>query len=269
LAENAPVKTFLLFLIATCMANAQSAPVQPKFEVASAKRADQCGGRNSIDPGSVAFRGVPLKGVLTEAFKVKMDQIEGPSWLETDCFEISAKIPEGATRDQLPAMLWALLTERFKLVAHKEDRARSGYALVVDKGGPKFKEDDPNANFMGPGRSGTMLFGAFGHGRLKGVMTMTTLASNLSRQGYGPVQDATGLTGKYDIDLTWTPDKAFEPRPVDVTVSAATSPGADIPAPEANLFTALRESLGLKLERRTVQVQFVVVDHIERIPTEN
>ena len=98
---------------------------------------------------------------------------------------------------------------------------------------------------------------------------MATLASNLSRQGYGPVQDATGLTGKYDIDLTWAPDKAFEPGAGDATASAATPPGADIPAPEADLFTALRESLGLKLERRNVQVQFLVIDHIERIPTEN
>jgi uncharacterized protein (TIGR03435 family) len=266
------VKIFFLSLIAfsaTCIANAQDAPIQPKFEVASIKRADQCGGRNSIDPGSVAFRGVPLKGVLMEAFKVKMEQIEGPSWLETDCFDISAKIPDGATRDQLPAMLQALLAERFKLAAHKKDRPRSGYELVVDKGGPKFKEDDPNTNFMGPGRSGMMLFGAFGHGRLKGVMTMATLASNLARQGYGPVQDATGLTGKYDIDLTWTPDKAFQPRAVDAVASAATAPGADTPSPEANLFTALRESLGLKLERRNMQVQFVVIDYIERIPTEN
>ena len=197
---------------------------------------------------------------------MRINQIEGPSWLETDCFDISAKLPDGATRDQLPAMLYALLTERFKLVAHKEDRSRSGYALVVDKGGPKFKEDDPNANFMGPGHSGTMFFGANGHGALKGAMTMKTLASNLSSQGYGPVQDATGLTGKYDIDLAWTPDAAFAPR--DPT--AATPSGGDIPAPEGpSLFTALRKSLGLRMERRDVQFQSVVIDHIERIPSEN
>ncbi len=258
------MKTFLFFLIAvpaTCIANAQNAPIQPKFEVASVKRTDRCfAGNPTIDPESVILKGVPLKSVLTEAFKVRFNQVEGPSWLETDCFEISAKIPEGATRDQLPAMLQTLLIERFKLAAHKEVRSRSGYALVVDKGGPKFKEDDPNTNFMGAGRSGTMLFGASGHGRLKGVMTMKTLAAHLSTDGgYGPVQDLTGLTGKYDIDLTWTPDQTFEPS----------AGAADIPAPEANLFTAVRESLGLKLERRNVEVQFVVVDHIERIPTEN
>jgi uncharacterized protein (TIGR03435 family) len=204
-----------------------------------------------------------------EAFKVRFDQIVGPSWLETDCFDIVAKIPHGGSLDQLPDMLRALLTERFKLAVHKEDRPRPGYALVVDKGGPKFKEDDPNTNFMGTGHVGQMLFGAAGHGRLEGVMTMATLASNLSRQGYGPVQDLTALTGKYDIDLTWTPDNALEPRAGDATASAATPTGADIPVPEANLFAALREQLGLKLERRSAQVQFLVIDHIERIPTGN
>jgi uncharacterized protein (TIGR03435 family) len=140
----------------------------------------------------------------------------------------------------------------------------------VEKGGPKFKEDDPNTNFMGKdSRPGLTLYGAFGHGRLRGVMTMATLASNLARQGYGPVQDATGLTGRYGIDLTWTPDKAIEPSAGDAIASAVTPPGVDIPAPEPNLFSALRESLGLKLERRNVQIQFVVIEHIERIPTEN
>jgi uncharacterized protein (TIGR03435 family) len=101
-------------------------------------------------------------------------------------------------------------------------------------------------------------------------MTMAMLASNLSRQGYSPVQDATGVTGKYGIDLTWTPGKAFEPRAVDATASTATPPGADtFPCLKPTSFTALRESLGLKLERRNVHVQFVVIDHIERIPTEN
>jgi uncharacterized protein (TIGR03435 family) len=268
------VKTFLIFLVAvlaTCIANAQNIPSQPKFQVAAVKRAERCDFNRTIDAGTMALRGLPLKPVLMEAFKVKMEQIEGPAWLESDCFDISAKLPEGATRDQLPAMLQTLLAERFKLDAHREDRPRSGYALVVDKGGPKFKEDDPKANFMGSNaRPGLTLYGAFGHGALKGVMTMATLASNLSTQGYGPVQDLTGLTGRYDIDLTWTPDKAFEPRTGDANALAATPPGADIPTPEGpGLFAALREALGLRLERRNVQVQFVVIDHIERIPTEN
>ncbi len=264
------MKTFLLFLTsvpAAWISGAQNAPIQPEFEVASVKRTDQCGGRNSIDPGSIALRGVPLKAVLMEAFQVKTEQIEGPSWLETDCFDVSAKMPEGATREQLPAMLQRLLTGRFKLAAHKENRPRSGYALVVDKNGPKFKEDVPKANFMGS-HAGQTFYGFSGHGALKGVMTMATLASNLSREGYGPVEDATGLTGRYDIGLSWARDPAFSQR--SPIASASAPPGADIPAPEGpSLFTALRDSLGLRLERRNVQVQFVVIDHIERIPTEN
>jgi uncharacterized protein (TIGR03435 family) len=264
------MKILFASLIALSALAAQNATNQPKFEVASVKRTDRCfGGRSSIDPGSVTLKGVPLKAVLMEGFKVKMDQIEGPSWLDADCFEISAKIPEGVPSDQLPTMLQALLTERFKLVAHKEERPRTGYALVVDKGGPKFKEDDPNTNFMGS-NAGKMFYGAFGHGAVKGVMSMAALAANLSTEGYGPVQDLTGLTGKYDIDLSWTRDPDFAPRPRDPAASAATPPSAGTPAaPGADLFAALRDQLGLKLERRQMQVQFLVVDHIERIPTEN
>lgn len=270
--RKALVKAILVVLMVVILAwigDAQDAPIQPKFEVASVKPSGHCFGQNSIDSGSVVLRGLPLKAILMEAFKVKMEQVEGPPWLETDCFDISGKIPDGATRDELPAMLQALLAERFKLAAHKADRRRPGYAMVVDQGGPKFKEDNPKTSFMGKYPAGSTRFGFAGAGLLKGVMTMATLASNLSREGYGPVEDSTGLTGKYDIELHWTPDPAFEPRADGATASATTSSAADIPAPEPNLFDALRESLGLKLERRSVQIQFVVIDHIERIPIEN
>ncbi len=266
------MKTIVVLLIAIAaafLANAQNTPIEPKFEVASVKRAERCQFNSSLDIGILALRGVPLSVVLMQAFNVKMDQIEGPSWLETDCFEISAKIPDGATRDQLPAMLQALLADRFKLVARRENRLRSSYVLVVDKNGPKFKEDDSKTNFMGKLPQGSMMFGFAGHGRLKGVMTMATLARLLSSRGYGPVEDVTGLTGKYGIDLSWAPDPAFEPRPVDGSTSAAASGAGSPAAPEANLFTALRESLGLKLERRNVPVGIVVIEHIERVPTEN
>jgi uncharacterized protein (TIGR03435 family) len=98
--------------------------------VASVKRTNACEFNTSLDAAALTLNGVPLKGVLTQAFKVQADQIEGPSWLDADCFAISAKMPEGSTRDQLPAMLQALLIERFKLAAHKEERPRSGYALL-------------------------------------------------------------------------------------------------------------------------------------------
>jgi uncharacterized protein (TIGR03435 family) len=176
----------------------------------------------------------------------------GPSWLDEDSFEIVAKMPEGSTSDQIPAMLEALLRERFKLAAHKEDRPRPVYALMVDKGGPKFKETD--------GHAGTVMFRAApGIAGFKGPMTMASLALRLSKKLDHPAQDFTGLKGTYDIDLTWTPDPDFErPGPAEVPAGSA-----------VGLFTALRESLGLRLEARKEPAEVLVIDHIERVPTAN
>ena len=92
-------------LSAICAITTLAAADQPKFEVASVKRTDRGIIKNSLGPGTVTLKGDPLKIVLMEAFKVKTYQIIGPSWLDEDCFEIVAKMPEGATSDQIPAML--------------------------------------------------------------------------------------------------------------------------------------------------------------------
>jgi uncharacterized protein (TIGR03435 family) len=204
-----------------------------------------------------------------EAFKMSNDQIVGPSWLDEDCFEIVGKVPEGAAKDRIPAMLQAMLVERFKLAVHKEDRPHPVYALIVDKGGPKFKESGSSSNDAGA-HPGAMMFRAGpGTSGFKGSMTMTNLARRLSGSGYGPVQDFTGLTGKYDIDLSWAPDRSFEPMGEFARDAAAAHSNADLPAPSANLFDAIQESLGLRLERRKEPVEVLVIDHIERVPTEN
>jgi uncharacterized protein (TIGR03435 family) len=216
------------------------------------------------------LRGNPLKVVLTEAFQVKNYQVVGPAWLDEDCFEIVAKIPEGVSTDQVPAMLRALLVERFKLVAHKEDQPRPVYALVVDKGGPKFKEASSNFQRIGQ-RPGLVFFRAGADARgFKGVLTMVTVAHFLSGSLDRPVQDFTGLNGKYDIDLAWAPDPGIDrPSPSAVPFPAGQSSGDLPPAPTANIFTAIRESLGLKLEPRKEPVETLVIDHVERIPIEN
>jgi uncharacterized protein (TIGR03435 family) len=217
------------------------------------------------------LQGDPLKIVLMEAFKVKAYQIVGPSWLDEDCFEIVAKMPEGATSDQIPAMLQALLVERFKLAAHKEDRPGPVYALVVEKNGPKFQEASTNFRRMGPG-SGLMFFRVGTARGYKGSMTMATLAHFLSGSLDRPVQDFTELKGTYDIDLSWAPDPTIDgpSRFSYPTRAASADAGIDLPAaPTDTVFTAIRDSLGLRLEPRKEPVEMLVIDHVERVPIEN
>jgi uncharacterized protein (TIGR03435 family) len=271
------MKLFLPSTIAVsiCAIAILSAEDQPKFETASVKRMDRGVIHNSLGPGTVVLRGDPLKIILMEAFKVKTYQIAGPSWLDEDCFEIVARMPEGATADQIPAMLQVLLVERFKLAAHKENRPRPVYALIVDKGGPKFKE--ANLNFRrGALNPGAVMFRARPDSQgFQGAITMATVAHFLSGHLDRPVQDFTGLEGRYDIDLAWMPDPSIDrPSPSAVSFTAATAASGDtrteLPAaPAATLFTAIRESLGLKLEPRNAPVEMLVIDHVERVPTGN
>jgi uncharacterized protein (TIGR03435 family) len=207
----------------------------------------------------ITLSGDPLIVVLMEAFGVKMDQITGPSWLESECFDIAAKMPDGATKDQLPAMLRVLLVERFKLAFHKESRPAQGYSLVVDKNGLKVQKtdlDSPSAK----AQAGQVSFGmSSGSPGIKGSMTMAKLAHFVSVQLKAPVQDLTGLDGKYDIDVAWVPDRAIDSPDDGPTLLGAT----------ADIFSTFRKSLGLRLERSKQMVERVVIEHIERVPTEN
>jgi uncharacterized protein (TIGR03435 family) len=240
-----------------------------QFEAASVKQASQCTYESVLGPGSVAIKGVPLKSVLMAAFKVGHDQIIGPSWLESDCFEIFAKLPEGSTSNQIPMMLQSLFVERFKMAAHKENRVSTGYTLVIDKNGPKLKEATAGSIFVAgqPRDVKTVRMDGRGFG---GIMTMEALAKVLSRHLDGPVVDATGLKGEYLIDLSWAPDPAFGQRPPSGGATESGLQGSNAAStPIGDLFSAVRESLGLKLEARKTQVEFLVIDHIERVRTEN
>ena len=265
------MKLVLSVTLALACAGVLMAQDQPKFEVASVKRVERGADiKTSINPGNLTIKGLPLIVALSQAFQVDMDQINGPAWLKEDCFDIIAKMPEGATKDQMPAMLEALLAERFKLVAHKESHPRPGYAMVVDKNGPKFKEvekpKETGVTSRGLGKSGggvvmtTMIGRANAEGRVafRGPMSMAPVARILSGNLGGPVQDLTGLTGIYQIDFAWTPDPGGFPAAAD---SAST--------PTGSLVTAVRDILGLRLERRDAQVETLAIDHIERVPTEN
>src|ERR1035437_6944903 len=127
----------------------------PAFEVASVKVSDpnppspggtmvRMGrGCRRPDPGLVNCNNATLKMLLAQAYEVKNYQIEGPAWLDSGGYDLVAKIPEGVPVQQVPAMLQALLKERFQVVFHKETRSLQAFELNIAKGGPKLKEVDP------------------------------------------------------------------------------------------------------------------------------
>jgi uncharacterized protein (TIGR03435 family) len=100
-------------------------------------------GCNPPDLAMYRCTNMTLKALMIQAYGVKNFQIEGPAWLDSEGYDIEAKLPEGASKEQIPAMLQALLAERFKVTLHKENKPLPVYELAVAKGGPKLKEVDP------------------------------------------------------------------------------------------------------------------------------
>jgi bla regulator protein blaR1 len=291
------------------------------FEVATVKptKPGSMGMMLRIRPGGrFAANGITVKFLLQEAYNVKDQQIAGaPPWVESERFDIDAKAEdsEGAAMDKLPPeqrkdrlmqMMQSLLADRFKLALGHEKKEMAVYALVVAKGGPKLKPstfdpskfkpsdkppDGPPPKPSGPpvpGKAGGPPRGGEGiwmqgPGQLNLMAAQLPMFVNvLSRLTGRIVIDKTGLTGRYDCSLHWTPDPSegpmipggpkggagFGPGPGP---GVQTPDGAPPQAPEASgpsLFTALQEQLGLKLEPQKAPVDILVIEHVEK-PSEN
>lgn len=257
------------------------------FEVASIKPAAPMqsgrimigmrGGPGTDDPGQMTFTNASIEDLILSAYDVKSYQVTGPNWLETARFDVNAKVPAGATKAESRIMLQHLLAERFKLVLHRSTKEASIYALLVAKNGPKLKESAAEqVNQPGTVRGGMTMMVAPG-GRMRMVAQGTTLpklVDALGMQVDRPIVDMTGLTGTYDITLEFAPDPAIlqskmaamgmPPPPPD-----GGSPSVQDNGPLATIFTALPEQLGLRLEARKGPVELLVIDSVEKTPTEN
>jgi uncharacterized protein (TIGR03435 family) len=297
-------------ILASCGLFGQTAP--PVFEVASVKpAAPQTDGRVMIrmggDAGQVDYTNVSLKQVLAKAYDVKSYQITGPSWLDSERYDIVAKVPDGVAKEQIPAMLRALLADRFQMKVHRETKEQSVYAIMVGKNGPKLTKYDENASPVftfnqagdplppppgGAGRIATAA-GRGGGGGSGGAMakggamvsmtsngathlqargsTLAGLADMLSSFMDRPVVDMTGIEGEYDISLEAAADEIVGMK-MRVIGSPGPAGGAPAPAPEsaptASIFTSIQK-LGLKLDPRKAPIESVVVDKAEKVPTEN
>ena len=300
------------FILAGSAAFGQAGEGKPEFEVASVKpavldpggriRVMMRGGPGSPDPGQVTYSGVSLKDLLTNAYGVKPFQITGPGWLDSERYDIAAKIPEGTTKEQFKLMLQNLLAERFHMTLHHETKDLPLYELVVAKNGPKMEPsaEDPSVDSKAPiappapgkdgfpqlpaGRKGAFMMRMPGRMRIAAsVQTTSALADMLGNQVGSPVVDKTGLTGTYDYTLEFAPEPGQGPfaglPPPPPPAGDAGAPGGlaggQLPGNSANqgdapsLFTAIQEQLGLRLEKKKGPLDTLVIDRADKVPTEN
>ncbi len=236
------------------------------FEVASVKPAVPGPWRESkAGVDRIDFPGVSLRYSIAYAYGVKEYQVSGPAWLGSSRFDILAKGSEGTRHEQLPAMMQALLAERFKLQVHHETKEFNVIALTVGRNGPKLKESPPvpggaDGAMIGMSMSGT------GVGRMEVKQgNMTALANTLSRMLGSPVVDTTGIAGRYDFELEFSPDDSRGMIAVPAT-SGAGAPS--VSEPVASIYSSIQQ-LGLKLEARKVAMDAIVFDAAEKTPTGN
>ena len=200
-----------------------------------------------------------LRSLIVMAYGMKDYQVEGPDWLSSERFDIAAKFPEALPRERekynagLRAMMEKMLLDRFRLAVHREQKMFAVYGLTVGKNGIKFKEVPDTGSHSNSDNN---------HYQGRSV-SMAIFAEFLSRRMDLPVLDMTGLKGCHDLTLDWVPE------PPQSNESKAEAPVfADSPR-GAVLRDALQGQLGLKVETRKAPIGILVVDHMEKVPTEN
>jgi uncharacterized protein (TIGR03435 family) len=268
---------FAVLLALSAAALTAQAPLS--FEVASVKpnKSGTTQANIGMPPNGVNLVNMPLRGIIQLFFQINQPSklIGIPDWTATERYDISARAAGPITADERRLMMQALLADRFKLVARRDKREVSVLALMLARNDGKLGQKlVESKGCIAPGNAaaqGAEPAGApmpicgpktGGPGRLLLVgTTMPQFTSLLALLLPGTVVDKTGLTGRYDIDLTYTPDRAI-PAGVDI-------PGAPADPNGPSIYTALKEQLGLKLESQKDLEDVLVIDHVERQPSEN
>lgn len=235
---------FALIVISAAALSAQS------FDAASVKVNTSGSGSSSapyLAKGRLVATNANMRQILQAAWGLSSLQITGPSWIDTERYDIEARSPDGVPDTEMKPMLQALLKERFVLEAHLETKELPVYNLTVLKGGPKIKPTDLDHPFTQPARmSGACCM------MVAYRSTMDQFATNLAGPVSRPVLNKTGLEGPYAYALQYA------------QLNATTEPNS---APD--IFGAVQEQLGLKLESDKAPVPVLVVDRAERVPTGN
>lgn len=250
------------------------------------------GGPGTADPSIFRCSKCSLATLIIKAYNLQPYQFPARASLTDNTYDILAKIPPGASGEEFSVMLQNLLKDRFVLAWHFDEKQMKGYHLVVGKNGPKLKESTDAALPPAPDQhrfehaeshshSGLVVFGTSATYRAAD-QTTTDLARILSDQIGLPVDDQTGLTGKYDISLRWSgtnaahagshSDSAFSGGAGhgghDGAGGAPSGSAADSSGP--TLFDAVQQQLGLRLvPAEQAPARVFVVDRVAQRPTEN
>jgi uncharacterized protein (TIGR03435 family) len=240
-----------------------------------------------VDGSQARISYLSLKDYIGTAFRVRGNQIIGPDWLASQRFDIVAKIPEGATQADVPEMLQALLIDRFQMKMHRDTREFPVYALKVATTGLKLTESGPgsgnadstvdiaaggNANGIGINFGGGSSI-SMGSSTLEiKKLTMRLISDSLTRFLDRSVVDMTNLKGAYDITIDLTPEDRMS-----LMIRSAVNAGMTLPpqalammdnSSNASIFEGLKKA-GLTLEPQRAPLEVLVIDQIEKNPTEN
>jgi uncharacterized protein (TIGR03435 family) len=243
-------------MIATLLLTTASnglAQTPPTFETASVKLnvTHEVNGegrpRASLNatPGYLTAQNSTLSQFIQWAYNVQVFQVSGPSWIDTERYDLSAKASGPAPKEQLRLMLQGLLQERFHLVLRRDTKDLPGYALVVAKGGPKLHESSSEGDpVMKPNRA---------------IMTaervtMAWFAETLTNPLRSPVVDKTGLSGRYDFTID---------------ISKYATPSTPPEEMAGALAECLQQELGLRVEARKLPLEILLVERAERTPLVN
>ena len=270
----------------------------PQFDVASVRPFAPARGQVAaglhFDGAQVRGVGLSLRDYLATAFRTKATLISGPDWTATERYDISATLPDGGTKAQVPEMLQALLADRFQVKLHNEKKEFPIFALVLAKGPPKLKELPPDPNedkkndepvgmanvatiaAIGNGVSVQYARGAsfsVGNNRIEVTkLPLWVFCRNLERYSDRQIIDMTGLTGSYTFTVDVTPEDymAMQLRSA-VLRGANLMPEAQklLDATPSSAISDALQQVGLKLEQRKAPLDILVIDSALKTPTAN
>jgi uncharacterized protein (TIGR03435 family) len=246
---------------------ATRSPGPAEFSATAAEGSRIKGGPGTADPERITATGITLQGLITAAYGVSNEQVSGPGWIADSKYVLEAKVPPGATREQMKLMLQRALADRFKLALHHQQKDLLTWELAIVKDGPKLKpapDQSAPPQMRSEARSGARsdTYSAVRISKTdpseSGVSLDVILSQYLAAIGMVPpgttpsIVDKTGLTGKYNFNLEYTVPRR----------DGSETGGLD-------LIGALEKQLGLRLEQKKIVKDVLVIDHVEKVPANN